>query len=486
MRISTPLDHDVAIVGAGPAGAACAAHLARAGVDVILVDQKRFPRDKVCGDFVGPVALRELQDLGLTALANYRSTNRVREAALFLDGRELIVRDLPQVDGLPSYGRVVPRLQLDSWILEAARDAGAAVLEQHRLEGAEWATDHVELSLRAGEARRTLRVRAAIGADGSNSQMARILRAADIDKASRIIAVRAYYTGVAGSPERADLYFSASSFPGYYWLFPTAGAGANVGVGMVLATVPRVSEHLRSLLLDLVRDDAALHDRLGRANLEGRIVGWPLTTFNPRLPLVADRMMLIGDAAGLINPLNGEGIQYALLSARWAAEILGDALAYDALSGRALTVYSTRVNTELRYDMALSQMIVALIRNRSLNAVWLRALRILVARAKVDPDFAQVAGGILAGLLPASDAISRGMLVGALEQAAVSLGVDTAVTVFRARNNPLALGMAPARLGFQLAYDALSSPRELLRWAGSLPPAAIELGTQFGRDALDV
>src|SRR5207249_503239 len=115
----------------------------------------------------------------------------------------------------------------------------------------------------------------------------------------RIIAVRGYYEGVQGSAEQADLYFSGNSFPGYYWLFPTDRGAANVGVGMVLETIPPTSDHLKDLLLELISKDESLRQRLSNAKPASRIAGWPLTTYNPALPLIDDCLMLIGDAAGL-------------------------------------------------------------------------------------------------------------------------------------------------------------------------------------------
>lgn len=485
VRLAEDSECDVAVIGGGPAGAATAAHLAGRGIDVTVIDHKPFPRDKVCGDFVGPVALVELERLGTTGAGGYRTSNIVREAALYLDGKPLIVRSIPEVPGLPPHGRVVRRMQLDAWIMETARSAGASVLERHRVAGFERDRRGVVLTV-AGPGGRSssLRARAVVGADGSNSQMARVLRRESLRKDKRIIAVRGYYRGIRGPADRADLYFSARSFPGYYWLFPTGPGEANVGVGMVLRTVPPTDEHLRELLLALVRDDPSLRDRIGDGELEGKILGWPLTTYDPGLAITADRMLLVGDAAGLINPLNGEGIQYALLSARWAAEVLEEGLAHDRLSRRALRPYPATVERHLRYDMALAQMIVQLIRNRSLNAVWLRALRILVGRSKVDPDFAYTAGGILSGLLPASDAVSRRMLLGALEQAAMSLGIDAGVAVFRARKTPPALGLPVLRTGYQVAYDTALAPRETLEWAGSLPGTALELASQVARGTL--
>jgi geranylgeranyl reductase family protein len=475
---------DVAIVGAGPAGAATAARLAGYGLDVVLIDHKRFPRDKVCGDFVGALAIVELAALGVTKTEAYRRSNVIREAALHLDGAQLIHQSFPVVPGAPGHGRVVPRMQLDEWILGAAIDAGATIRDGVKVLGFDRDARGVVLSLERDDSVRTLRARALVGADGSNSQIARLLRGRNLSKDRRIIAVRGYYRGIHGPAARADLYFSARSFPGYYWLFPIGPHEANVGVGMVRRTVPPTAEHLRKLLLDLVEDDPALRGRIGTGSLDGKIVGWPLTTYDPRAKITGDRTLLVGDAAGLINPLNGEGIQYALQSARWASETLVARLADDRLSARALAPYARQVQSGLRYDMALAQMIVQLIRNRSLNDVWLRALRILISRSKVDPQFAHVAGGVLAGLLPASDVVSRRVLLGTLEQAAVSVGIDASIGLFRARRRLAGLGVPPARFGYQVAFDSVSHPGQVAGWAASVAGSAAELATQVAINAI--
>src|SRR3954447_25273694 len=121
---------------------------------------------------------------------------------------------------------------------------------------------------------------------------------------------------------------------------------------MALETVPRTEERLADLLDEFVDSDPVLRDRLAGARRKGRVVGWPLTTYLPGERLVGDRVLLVGDAGGLINPLNGEGIQYALQSGRWAAETLVQGLAAGDVSTAALTPYVTRVQRELRADMA--------------------------------------------------------------------------------------------------------------------------------------
>lgn len=472
-------DCEVLIAGAGPAGASTAAHLAAAGVDTLLVDAQHFPRDKVCGDFVGPAALRELQGLGITALADYRRSNIVREASLHLDGRRLITHPVPQVDDLPAHGRVIPRRTLDAWIVAAARRAGARVLEGARVHDFSVESDGVRVALKEGDTVRHLRARMLVGADGSGSLVARRLRGTGVPDADRIVALRAYYEHVAGPADRAELYFSADSFPGYYWLFPTGPGRANVGVGMVLDTLPRSEQPLKALLADLVAKDPALRERLGPALLDGRVLGWPLTTYDPALPVTGERVLLAGDAAGLINPLNGEGIQYAMQSGRWAAQTLLACRAAQDWSAAALAPYARRVAQELRYDMALSRVIVQLIRNRSLNPLWLQALQVIVARARGDADYAAITGGVLAGLVPASRVLQPDIVGKTVMQAAVSLGFGGVRHLLRGRAHLRELGSEAGRAALDGAAAMARQPGASLRWGVGLAGSAAELGLQM-------
>ncbi len=479
VRIHQALDCDVLVVGAGPAGAATAYYLAKAGVRVWLADHQRFPRDKVCGDFVGPVALVELQRIGVARRKDYKRTNIIDRASLYLDGRLLIAQDIPLIAGLPAHGRVIPRKRLDEWLVDAARSAGAVLLEGHRLTGygidAQSATANTECAGRT----RQIRARLIIGADGSNSLVARLLRGYPPPDSDRIVAVRAYYAGVTAPSNQADLYFTADSFPGYYWLFPSAPDTANVGIGMISKTLPAGKPGLKKLILQLIETDAALKQRLHNAQAATKIIGWPLTTYNHRLPIAGDRAMLVGDAAGLINPLNGEGIQYALLSGRWAAELATSRLAADNLTRQALAPYAAQVEKELRYDMALSGLIVQLIRNRILNPVWLRALEIIAARARQHHVYASVAGGVLAGLVPARRVLSQQVILGTIQEAALELGLRPALNSIFRPGEALHAGFGAVRSGLTMAVGSLRNPVDSLAWGWDLAGSATELAMQF-------
>src|ERR1700724_1146071 len=421
VAVKPSYDADVIIAGAGPAGAATACHLARSGTAVILLDRVTFPRDKVCGDFVGPSALVELDSLGVARMDGYARSNIARRAALYIDGDELISRTFPEIEGMPSHGRVIPRLALDNFIVDAARSAGARVMEGHSLAGFKAGRDAVAVEAASSNGHVTLRCRLLIGADGSSSTVARLMRGSAPPRRDRFIASRAYFDNVEGPDDLLDLYFDRNCYPGFYWLFPTGNGEANVGLGLALETWPAHNLTPAAMLCRLMRDDAALAARLRNARLRRKIVGWPLMTYNHRLPIVSERLLLIGDAASLINPLNGEGIQYALLSARWAAEMLAPCLRDDDFSARALAPFAARVEGGMGCDIVPARVIVQFISNRALTPVWIEASKIIAARAHKDANYARTVSGIFAGLLPARDAMK--VVGGTIGEAARSLAI---------------------------------------------------------------
>ncbi len=475
IKISQAYDCDVLVVGAGPAGSASAAHLAASGFQVMLLDQHHFPRDKICGDFVGPVGLLELSRLGIPEQTIEQQTNIINYASAFLDNRELVSATIPEITGYPTHGRVIPRLLLDNWVFQKAADAGVEIREGYRVTAIHKDKFGVTVTARANKQTFYFRTRLLIGADGSNSVIARAVRGFSPPAKDRIVAVRAYFEDVEGPQDRADLYFTKTSFPGYCWLFPTGEGRANVGVGMAAKMIPPGKLGLKSLLLNLVKTDKALHQRLANAQLTSKINGWPLTTYDHRLPVTSDRIMLVGDAAGLINPLNGEGIQYALLSGRWAAEAAGNLLADDNLGQTALSIYARKLEQELRYDMAVSSLIVQVIRNRNLNPVWLQALDIIGAAARQEPEYTSIAGGVLAGLLPANDLLGYRVIWGTLRQAAISLGVDPIVNSVSHPVTAIHNGFDIARSGVSIVFSSLRHYRESMEWGLDVANGGTEL-----------
>ena len=484
------VDADVIVVGAGPAGASAAAHLCRAGLSVLLLDKRRFPRDKVCGDFVGPVALAELERLGVVATPEFGGVNRIRRAALHVDGRFIVERDLPTVPGLCRWAAVIPRQQLDGWIVEAAVGAGAELREGMRVLRYRTSPEDVAVTV-AGPAgdETTVRARFLVGADGSASDVARQLRGGGIPRADRAIAVRAYVEGIDGPAARADLFFGRASFPGYGWIFPTGEGTANLGVGMMLETLPATRDNLRELLARCLRDDASMRERIGGGRIVGRVTGWPLATFNPRIPIVAARTVLTGDAAALINTVNGEGIQYALASGRWAAEALTAAMsAADATAARAcLDGYARRVMAELRLDMSLARLWGQAIRNRRLSPACLGLIEAIGRRSVIDEEYASVAGGYLAGMVPARDVMSARMARGTAAETIATVRRGVRARIRRMRDGSHGAPVhAAAPAGANGAGGHVTRPRAgaaaELAWMAGVARAGVDLAVTHASD----
>jgi len=403
-------DADVLITGGGPSGSMCAYYLAKAGKKVILIDSENFPRDKICGDFVSPVGLKELMNIGISELAEFKKTNVITGATLYLDGEPLITKDLPYIEGLPNYGRVIPRILLDNWLIEEARKQGVNVITSCQLRDFHVFNNDVSVSCIHKKEIINFSVKILIGADGSNSFVARMMNGNRPNPKNEIIAVRAYFEDVNCICEKAELFFSSQSFPGYSWFFPTGNKTANVGIGMTSEIFPKNKIHLKELLMNMIEKDISLKARIGNGKLSNKIGAWPLSVYNPNAAIVSNRVLLIGDAAGLINSLNGEGIQYALQSGRWAAESVIKCLTINDLTKESLKIFDTKVRYEIGYGMSVSNIILQFTRNRNLNPIYMGLLKTIVAKAKQDEQYSNIAGGVLSGMLPTDKVLTTSFL----------------------------------------------------------------------------
>lgn len=316
-----PLTTDVLVVGAGPAGSAAAAWAARLGLEVLLVDAAEFPRDKPCGDGLTPRAMAELEALGMAPFLKGRPVNWGLRAAGF--GHTLL---LPWPGGsLPAYGCAVPRFELDAAIREVAREAGAATLDGLRAVGV--GRDGARVSsihFRRGSDEVAVRCRQLVVADGAKSQLGRILGRRWHRDTVYGVAARGYLSSARSEDPWISSHLElrgadSELLSGYGWVFPLGRGEINIGVG-TLATERRPAEiNLRSLMssyAEAQREDWQLEGSL-RAPWSALLpMGGAVSS------VAGTNWLLVGDAAGCVNPLNGEGIDYGLETGRLAAELL--------------------------------------------------------------------------------------------------------------------------------------------------------------------
>lgn len=321
--------HDLLVVGGGPAGSAAAYWAARAGLDVVVVEKKVFPREKTCGDGLTPRAVHQLDEMGLSeALEAHHRYDGLRAVA---HGRSLELA-WPEHSVYPSHGFVVRRCDLDGMVADNAVEAGAKLLTgtearspltfAGRLVGA----TVVDV---AGGASRELRARYVVVADGSNSRFGRALGTTRDRAMPQGMAIRTYFE----SPLHAEPWIESAldvrdragnSLPGYGWIFPVGNGTINVGVGLLstfrdwksVNTSHLITEFAATLpgYWEIDPDLPTQPPTGGRLPMGGSI--------NPK---VGPNWIIAGDAAGSINPFNGEGIDYAYETGRLAASLITEA-----------------------------------------------------------------------------------------------------------------------------------------------------------------
>jgi hypothetical protein len=179
-------------------------------------------------------------------------------------------------------------------------------------------------------------------------------------------------------------------------------------------------------------------------------------------------VLLTGDAAGLINSLNGEGIQYALLSGRWAAETLIDCFASNGHTYAALQKYEQTIKQQVGYDMCLSNMVIQFIRNRNLNPLWLNLLEVMTAKAAKDEYYATIAGGILAGLVPASEAVSVSFIGKSVMQGLATMAASGIDTVKGGPVHIAGQGLRAAGFALSQLSSILQQPQAYINWTKGL------------------
>jgi len=351
--ISKPTIFDVVIVGAGPSGSACAYWLARAGWSVCLIEKKQFPREKTCGDGLTPRAVHQLAQMGLetTVAAN---AHRYQGLRGFGFGASVEMK-WPDHPVFPNYGYTITRFNLDGLVAEEARREGATLL--NGVEALELldAMDAVDGGLRGASGilvkeketgtTAPIRGRYLVVGDGQNSRLGRELGTTRNRSWPMGMALRGYYTSDRHDEPWIDSHLDIRDpkgdvVPGYGWIFPLGDGRVNVGVGLLStggAWKGVNTTKLQEYFVAQTADAWGLNDK----TCCGPPTGGRLPMGLALGPHVGANTLTIGDAAGTVNPFNGEGIAYAYESGRLAAGVLGEALLHDDSS--LLSLYDERL-----------------------------------------------------------------------------------------------------------------------------------------------
>jgi len=393
--------HDVIVVGAGPGGSATAHFLAKQGVDVMLLDKAQFPREKTCGDGLTPRALDVLQEMGILPELT-SSGQRIEHIELYGPSGKKIDLPIPSADGALPYMLVLSRLILDERLHQRALESGAQFHGGFHVGMIHTQERYVIVEGTHNGRAMKAQGRIAVLAVGANT---RLLRDLGILKTlpAVILAARAYYSNVDAPADRAQAHFADVPLPGYGWLFPTPKGGANIGVGFWTHGHRRDRPATAAKAFHTFRQGQLLAHPLRHAERISPLKGYPIRTDFKRAPTFGPRMLLVGEAAGLVSPLTGEGIDFALESGRIAAAHLLDMFAVGDFSPAQHAAYDQRLRAHFQRLFHFLERI----RNCYFNPLLLN--RFLQVASRQD-ELSSLLVNILLGHQDAADAVSAATL----------------------------------------------------------------------------
>ncbi|WP_026459967.1 geranylgeranyl reductase family protein [Schaalia suimastitidis] len=364
---------EVVVVGAGPAGASTAYHLATLGIDVLLLDKATFPRDKVCGDGLTPAAVHELLLMGVD------TTGWIRNRGLtVIGGGHRVQMEWPDQKSLPGYGMARARTDLDHALVQRAEEAGARLGLGYTVTGAiQDATGRVTgVTARHGRGKTAIegavRAKLVVDAGGVSARLATSLGVEKDPERPIGVAARTYFRSPRGDEEWMESHLElwagtpgqSDLLPGYGWIFPLGNGLVNVGLGSVASNARATHLPYRKVFADWT---ANLPQEWGFTpdNQVGSLASAALPMSFNRTPHYASGLLLVGDAGGMVSPFNGEGIAPGMKAGRLAADAIAQAMGRTSRVGidRALSAYPEAMRAEYGGYYQLGRIFVRLIEN---------------------------------------------------------------------------------------------------------------------------
>ena len=390
--------YDAIIVGAGPSGSSAAFHCNKLGLKTLLLDKSSFPRDKVCGDALSGKSVKLLDEMGLLDGLNKLDgaiINRIifgnpnhSECELHLN-KSLNKRHI-------SHGYVIPRKSFDNYLFSAASKGSDVKSDFHvtdlifnneKVVGVEGKFSYGETKKYYGNV--------ILGADGPYSIVARKTGSYNADNNFTAVGIRCYYENIDELTDQIELHYVNETIPGYFWIFPAGGGTANIGVGLLKSKVKKKSKKLHEILNQVISSDN-FKKRFKNSRPLEKPKGWNLPFGNIRRNNHDDGYVLLGDAAGLVDPFTGEGIGNALESGKIAAEVIFSLKANNDFSKTDLSIYDKKLWDYLGSELDTSTLLLKLANHKIL-------LNFVIDRASRNDKVRNVISGMLANEVPKTE-----------------------------------------------------------------------------------
>ena len=387
--------YDVIIVGAGPAGSTAALYAHRLGLNCILLDKAVFPRDKICGDALSGKSVRLMRELNLlegVEKLEGSEINRITFGSPSHSQFDVHLKGNKNNDYITK-GYVVPRKIFDNFLFKKADEltetrqgftVNDIIYENDNISGVKGTNIEGKEEI--------LNAPIIMGCDGANSIIARKLGLYEMDMENTAVAIRCYYEGVEGLSNQIELHYVSEVKPGYFWLFPAGNGKANIGIGLSKNDAKKEDRTLRQIMDEIVQSDY-FRSRFGNARPLEKPVGWNLPLGRIQRKNHGNGFMLLGDAAGLVDPFTGEGIGNAMVAAKYAMQVASKAKNHKDYSERSFSEYDQLLWDDIGGELRTSTKLQSLARSSFL-------LNFVINRAARNEEVQSIISGMLSHEIP--------------------------------------------------------------------------------------
>ena len=385
---------DIIIVGAGPAGSSAALYADRAGLSTVLVDRSFFPRDKICGDALSGKSIKYLRELNLLDSLKTMPGSVINRIVFGSPNHKIIDINLTGSNDISKIksGYVISRENFDSYLFEKAKNV-THTRQGFSVKDIIFDNDKI-IGVQGIENGRKINLYAPIilGCDGANSIIARKLGVFQADLDNTAIAIRCYYKGVKDLTDQIELHFVDEVLPGYFWLFPVGENISNIGIGLRKKEAKKDKRTLNQILKEVI-DSNYFKDRFSKSKPIENPKGWSLPLGRKSRPNCGAGYMLLGDAAGLIDPFTGEGIGNAIVSAKYAIKVALKAIEENNFERSYISKYNNLVWSNLGPELRTSARLQDLARYRML-------LNLVISKAANKTEIQNIISGMLVNEVP--------------------------------------------------------------------------------------
>ena len=387
--------YDVIIVGAGPAGSTAALYAHRLGLNCILLDKAVFPRDKICGDALSGKSVRLMRELNLLEGVEElegSEINRITFGSPSHSQFDVHLKGNKNNDFITK-GYVVPRKIFDNFLFKKA-DELTETRQGFTVNDIIYQNDNISgvKGINTEGKEEILNAPIIMGCDGANSIVARKLGLYEMDMENTAVAIRCYYEGVEGLSNQIELHYVSEVKPGYFWLFPAGNGKANIGIGLSKNDAKKEDRTLRQIMDEIVQSDY-FRSRFGNARPLEKPVGWNLPLGRIQRKNHGNGFMLLGDAAGLVDPFTGEGIGNAMVAAKHAMQVAAKAKNHKDYSERSFSEYDQLLWDDIGGELRTSTKLQSLARSSFL-------LNFVINRAARNEEVQSIISGMLSHEIP--------------------------------------------------------------------------------------